>query len=153
MRLAQITQAPYFAHPQLNSYDPDNWRPELFNLQSTWLLNTPDLSVENTPSAVFAWLPGPLSEPEDAFVTLEVIQAILDLPSRAGQSWADAAFDLALPTEPDVPQLTSSEWLANWFTDDTLGISDVLSDRYPDLTATNLPSYGIGNTIGWVEPE
>ena len=72
-----------------------------------------------------------------------------ELPNRSGLDRLIDALDMALPRPPDLPPATSADWLANWFTDDTLGIAGTLGARWPDLGSTPAPVYHLGPNTPW----
>ena len=152
-RLEQYTNQANLLNPQFNTYIPTLWQPQVINLTSTWEIELPRLGVENTPDIIFEWLPAPLQHPELSYHTLQIMAAILELPTQTGESWVIDAFDFALPTAPDVPTNDGITWLESWFSTDTLGVADVLNARYPQLPTTSVPIYEIGNTNSWVEPD
>lgn len=126
-----------------------SWVDSQNRIASIW--QTPDfqLNRHNTPAAVQDWLPQNLRNPAGAAATLDAVLALVQLPNRAGESWLVSARDQALPELPTLPPEDGSQWLRNWFTDDTLGIAQMLAERVPDLPGVNVPVYDLGVNDPW----
>jgi YD repeat-containing protein len=146
-QIINITQPP----PQrpLTVYEPFAWQPLLPRLDMTWHVAAPYPDDTRAPGAVLDWLPRPLAAPQNSAGALDVVAALDALPQRDGETWLDAALNAALPAPPYLPPLTSEAWLANWFTDDTLGIAKTLNTRWPALPRTDTPVYRLGANSDW----
>ncbi|GAB4518049.1 MAG: hypothetical protein OHK0046_25300 [Anaerolineae bacterium] len=150
--MARLAQLDALATPRdqlFTLYEPFAWQPGVPRLQKTWQNQLPQLDVLFTPSAVMAWLPQPLTQPEIETLTLDVVQALQAMPERNGAAWLEAAIALASPGDPILPPDTREEWLTNWFSYDTLGVAEMLAERWPTPPGTDLPTYDVGLNPNW----
>jgi hypothetical protein len=114
----------------LTTYLPSAWRGETLPLSAIWSLPAVDLSVVRTPEAVLAQLPHPLSGYGEALNAAALAQTLDNLPTMTNRDWLDLVLSAALPTVPSVPPADLDEWRGQWFSTDTLGIMQMLGERY-----------------------
>jgi hypothetical protein len=127
----------------LYSYVPFAWEPARLTISDAWQVQRPRADVTVTPSAVFSWIPRPLSAPQAADVALRIVERALVLPELDALDRVNAALASALPLPPSLPPDDSGIWLRRWFVDDTLGIAETLGARWPDLSPPDVPAFGL----------
>ena len=133
------------------TYQPFAWLPNIPTLDDAWSVPVPNVGTEYSPQAVFDRLPQALDAPENATFALHAIESILSIPAETGASWLATALDASLPQLPELPPETSTAWLNNWFTRDTLGIADALAQRLPTIPTTGLPVYELARNRHWFD--
>ena len=148
-RLQGLVDLTHVSERPLVLYEPQAWLPPAPHISAAWNVTTPHLNPAHAPGAVWSWLPRRPFTPESGALALEITSMLDELPNRSGLDRLIDALDMALPRPPDLPPATSADWLANWFTDDTLGIAGTLGARWPDLGSTPAPVYHLGPNTPW----
>jgi hypothetical protein len=120
-------------------------------LNGLWYRPARDLR-ERTPSAVLAWLPQPLSQPQAAVSLLDALSQAARLPFENGALWAERLLRAALPSAPSLPPRDINALRDEWFPNDVFGLVaatrlDALVPRSPTL-----PEYPIGGSSAWLLP-
>ncbi len=119
--LVQIAAPPM---PQFTTYQ--KVEPAQADLARIWQVSIPQ--KPNTPDTVLKFFPAPLSMPQDTATTLDLIEAVMHLPTE--NSWVDRALSSALPTAPDIPSDYPQRW-NGLFSQDVLGLADQFAQRWP----------------------
>jgi len=107
---------------------------------------------KRTPSAVLAWLPQPLSHPQEAASLLDALAQAARLPSENGALWAERLLRAALPTPPSLPLRDIDALRDTWFPLDAFGLQGITRAESLVPHAPTLPSYPIGSSIDWLLP-
>ena len=148
-RLETLTAATLQNLGYYTDYQTYAWQPDLPQLDDTWQVSAPRFSIEQTPNAVWEWLPQTLLAPDEAAYALDAVDAMNAMPERRGLSWLETALTTALPNPPTLPVEDGTAWLNTFFTQDTLGIGETLRARWPDLPVADVPVYGLGVREDW----
>lgn len=120
-------------------------------LNGLWYRPVRELNAR-TPSAVLAWLPQPLSQPQAAVSLLDALSQAARLPFENGALWAERLLRAALPSAPSLPPRDINALRDAWFPNDVFGLVaatrlEALMPRPPAL-----PEYPIGGSSVWLLP-
>lgn len=143
-RLQRLYQQAQPSDQLFMQYIPDQWQPKLPSVVTMWARPDDGLRVGYTPATIWEWLPQTLRTPEHGATVFDIARTLDAMATRSSSWWIDQALGGALPTLPPYPVVSSDDWLASWFTNDTLGIAETLAARWPDLEQGTVPVYALG---------
>lgn len=132
------------------SYLPDLWHPNYMTIHDVWLSSAPILDTSHTPAAILEQLPLPFTGYGTDDQIPYLVQMLFALPEMTAQDWVNQGLDYALPTAPDLPPLDAEAWRDDWFTTDTFGTENLLSQRWPVPSSPYIPAIHIAADSDWL---
>lgn len=150
-RLGDAARVAFSARP-FRDYQPWAWRADAPALAAAWSVPVNVPAHQPGAGTLLAHLVYPLSAPQDANATLDLLARIERLPHISGAQWVEELLSADLPTVPDLPPLTAADLRATWLDNDTLGIGRVLGRRWGVPPAPHAPLMPFGRNDAWLLP-